>query len=226
MSTKTAHLRELAILTLCTNLFKPNSLLLQQIESFDFFRKKTISVYTESNSLFRLESSHCLFFYTDASMNKDHITKRLNPLFAAPLLAALLATPLQASDVYKWVDENGVTHYGERAPSDKAYSTVKTYGEVPGGGEEAKQRLEQQRANKKASEAKDLDYAQQKKIADEQAKVRAENCKGARSNLKTIQENARVRILGEDGEFRYLTEEERQQQVVSAKETIAENCDD
>lgn len=158
-------------------------------------------------------------------MKKDHFTKRLSPLFAASVLAAFLASPLQASEVYKWVDEDGVTHYGERAPADKNYSTVKTYGEVPGGGEEAKQRLEQQRTDKKASEAKDIDYAQQKKVADEQAKVRAENCKGARSNLKTIEENARVRILGEDGEFRYLSEEERQQQINSAKEMISENCD-
>jgi Domain of unknown function (DUF4124) len=155
-------------------------------------------------------------------MKKDQFIK----FVAAPVLAALLSPSLQADEVFKWVDEQGVTHYEERAPANKEYSKITTYGEVPGGGDAAKQRLEQQRADKKATEEKGVDYAAQKKIADDQAKIRSENCKGARSNLKTIQENARVRILGDDGEFRYLSEEERQQQLDSANETITENCDD
>lgn len=159
-------------------------------------------------------------------MKLDQPSSSIAPrLLAATILSLFMVLPAQAGDVYKWVDEDGVTHYGERAPSDTNYSTVKTYGEVPGGGAEAKQRLEEQRAAKSSAEAKEAEYAQQKKIADEQARVRAENCKGAKSNLKTIQENARVRILGDDGEFRYLTEEERQKQIENAKEVIADNCD-
>lgn len=159
-------------------------------------------------------------------MKKDQFIKRAASTLGIPLLAIALAAPVFADEVYKWVDEEGITHYGERAPADKDYSMVKTYGEVPSGAEEAKQRLEQQRAEKKMADEKGLDYAEQKKIADQQAKVRAENCKGAKNNLKTIQENARVRILGDDGEFRYLSEEERQQQIDTAKEMITENCDE
>ncbi len=158
-------------------------------------------------------------------MKKDQLIKFAASLVAAPILAALLTPSLHADEVFKWVDEQGITHYEERAPADKEYSKVTTYGEVPSGGAEAKKRLEQQRADKKTAGEKGAEYAEQKKLADDQAKIRAENCKGARSNLKTIQENARVRILGDDGEFRYLSEEERQQQLDSANETIAENCD-
>ena len=158
-------------------------------------------------------------------MKKDQLIKFATSLVAAPVLAALLTPSLQAAEVFKWVDEQGITHYEERAPADKEYSKVTTYGEVPSGSAEAKKRLEQQRADKKSAGEKSAEYAEQKKLADDQAKIRAENCKGARSNLKTIQENARVRILGDDGEFRYLSEEERQQQLDSANETIAENCD-
>lgn len=157
-------------------------------------------------------------------MKKDHLKNRFAPLITASLLSVFLTTSLQASQVYKWVDENGVTHYGERAPAGKAFSTVKTYGEVPGA-EAASQRLQQQRTDTMDAENKHTDTAAQKKIAEEQARIRAENCKGARNNLKTLQENARVRILGDDGEFRYLSEEERQQEIASAKETIAQDCD-
>lgn len=159
-------------------------------------------------------------------MKKDQFIKRAASTLGIPLLAIALSAPVFADEVYKWVDEEGVTHYGERAPADKDYSMVKTYGEVPSDAEEAKQRLEQQRTEKKTAQEKSVDYAEQKKIADEQAKVRAENCKGAKNNLKAIQENARVRILGEDGEFRYLSEDERQEKLIEAKTMISENCDE
>jgi len=158
-------------------------------------------------------------------MKKDLLIKLATTLLAAPALASLLSAPLHADDVFKWVDEQGITHYEERAPADKDYSKITTYGVVPAEAAAAKQRLEQQRADKKTAKEKGVDYAAQKKIADDQAKVRTENCKGAQNNLKTIQENARVRILGEDGEFRYLSEEERQQQINTAKEMISANCD-
>lgn len=158
-------------------------------------------------------------------MKTDQLAKLSYTLLSIPLLAIALTTSVHASEVFKWVDDDGVTHYGERAPKDKDYSMIKTYGEVPSGAEEAKQRLEQQRTDKKAGDKKKIDYAEQKKAADQQAMIRAENCKGAQNNLKTIQENARVRLLGEDGEFRYLSEEERQNQINNAKEMITANCD-
>lgn len=157
-------------------------------------------------------------------MKTNRLAKFSCSLLSIPLLAIAVTASAQASEVYKWIDEEGITHYEEHAPTNKDYSLVKTYGEVPSGAADAKQRLEQQRADKKMTEEKNLGYTEQKKIADQQAKVREENCKGAQNNLKTIQENARVRILGEDGEFRYLSEEERQQQVDTAKAMITANC--
>lgn len=158
-------------------------------------------------------------------MKKNRLAKFTAALLTAPVLATLLASSLPASEVYKWVDEQGITHYEERAPADKDYSKVTTYGVVPSEAKAAKDRLEKQRSEKEAAEQKGVDYDAQKKIADEQAKVRAENCKGAQNNLKTIQENARIRMLGDDGEFRYLSEQERQEQIDTAKEMITANCD-
>ena len=158
-------------------------------------------------------------------MKKNRLAKFTAALLTAPVLATLLASSLSASEVYKWVDEQGITHYEERAPADKDYSKVTTYGVVPSEAKAAKDRLEKQRSEKEAAEQKGVDYDAQKKIADEQAKVRAENCKGAQNNLKTIQENARIRMLGDDGEFRYLSEQERQEQIDTAKEMITANCD-
>ncbi|MEZ5524875.1 MAG: DUF4124 domain-containing protein [Pseudomonadales bacterium] len=158
-------------------------------------------------------------------MKKDQPIMRTARMLSIPLFALLLSPHLSAGQVYKWVDEEGVTHYGERAPADKDYSLVKTYGEVPAAeAKKAQQRLEQQREAEKTSVQQKASYEEQQKIAEEQAKIRAENCRGAQSNLKAIQENARVRILGEDGEFRFLTEQEIQEKKQEAEKMIEENC--
>ena len=140
------------------------------------------------------------------------------------LSALFIVTPLNAGQVYKWVDEDGVTQYGERPPSNKDYSTVKTYGNSPSGAKAANERLDTQRKDQADSKKKAVNYEKEKKIRDENAKVLAENCNSAKANLKTIEDNARIRIVGEDGEFRYLSEEEKQAQMNTAKEVIKENC--
>jgi len=54
----------------------------------------------------------------------------MQPVLAFALLAAALAGPAHAVDVYKWTDSKGVVHYGDRPASGAAASTVV----VPGGG--------------------------------------------------------------------------------------------
>lgn len=142
-----------------------------------------------------------------------------------PLLAITLAFPAAAAKVYKWVDDEGVTHYTEQAPADKEYEIVSTSGAPPSGAAKAKKQLEEARAARDEKATKDLDFAEQQKIRDEEARIRKENCENAKANLKTMQEHARIRILGDDGEFRYLSEEEKQQQEDRAKQIISDNCD-
>lgn len=150
--------------------------------------------------------------------------KRFWTISSALSIAAFVAAA-HAAQVYKWIDEEGITHYGEQAPADYEYELVTTSGAPPADAEKAKARLQKMRAAREEQKEKTLDYAAQQKQRDEEAKIRTENCDSAKSNLKTIEENARVRVLGEDGEFRYLSEEERQQQIDRAKEIISNNCD-
>ena len=50
----------------------------------------------------------------------------LNALRLAVLAGTLLGPATAASQVYKWVDERGVTHYGEKPPTSARESRVKT----------------------------------------------------------------------------------------------------
>lgn len=44
---------------------------------------------------------------------------------AAALALSTLLTPLAHAEIYKWVDEKGQTHYGERKPGTAPAATVK-----------------------------------------------------------------------------------------------------
>jgi hypothetical protein len=52
-----------------------------------------------------------------------------------------------------------------------------------------------------------------------------EFCAQAKENLATLEVAPRVRLRGEDGEYRYLTDEEREEQKKNARDTIAVHCD-
>jgi len=143
---------------------------------------------------------------------------------AVALSALFILAPVQAETIYKWVDQDGITHYDEQPPVNREYTTVKTYGNTPGSAKVANAPSEVQPEKQSGADQKGLNIERNKKISEENARVAAENCKNAQGNLKTMEENPRVRILDENGEYRYLTEEEKQSQMKQAKDDIQQNC--
>lgn len=136
-----------------------------------------------------------------------------------------LMSAAHAAKVYKWVDEEGVTHYGEQAPTNKDFELISTSGAPASSKNKAKNTPAAVEASSEKENAKPLDFEEQKKLREQEAQVRKDNCENAKANLKTIEENARIRIMDDNGEYRYLSEEERQQQLERAKNIIATNCE-
>ena len=145
--------------------------------------------------------------------------------FILPLALIFGASGALASKVFKWIDDEGVPQYTDQAPTDREYTVVETFGAPKSADAALKKRAEAASAATATGEQTGDSFEAQKLERERQAKVREENCKNAKSNLKTIQENARVRILGDDGEFRYLTPEERQAQIDQASEIIENSCE-
>ncbi len=157
----------------------------------------------------------------------------------ALLLKAALVTVLLsfsqitvASSFYKWVDKDGVTHYGAHPPQGEEQAAsevtkVRTTNKTPANAVEANQRLEAQREAQKAK-TDDQKAAEADRKREEEEKAYAEqmkkNCEVSRKNVETLTNNARVREQGEDGEFRYLTPDEHQQRIDKAKSFMAEHC--
>ncbi|HSH30492.1 MAG TPA: DUF4124 domain-containing protein [Thiohalobacter sp.] len=139
-------------------------------------------------------------------------------------LTLLFSTGLPAA-MYKWVDENGQTHYSQYPPPDREYEALAPPPPPASDAGQAQQELEQllqrQDEQRQAREQAEQEAA----AAGRQAEQRQQACAAARHNLEILTTGGRKRITGPDGVARYLPEEERQAKIAEAQKQIEEYCD-
>jgi hypothetical protein len=134
-------------------------------------------------------------------------------IFAVSL--AMTASPiLQAAQIYKWVDAQGVTHFDAQPPTGQQAQEIDTQRPVPAP-------LPHPIADPNG-EQQAIDAKVKKQVAVQEAK-RAEYCTTARTNLAQFQNNPRVREEV-NGELKRFTEEDRQTRITELKQAITENC--
>jgi predicted lipid-binding transport protein (Tim44 family) len=144
---------------------------------------------------------------------------RMTGLLAA-LILGLITLPAAAA-MYKWVDEEGNTHYSQTPPPGRPAETIaapkappapprrENVAEEPadGGGETS------------ATEESGPSEAERRRIERENAA----RCREARQLLQRYETTPRIRVPDGDS-FRYLSEEERQQHIRDARKIIQERC--
>jgi hypothetical protein len=167
------------------------------------------------------------------------------------LALMLFAVSLQAAeDYYVWVDENGVTNYAERDPKgiqaqhvtkdrrfgerydepDQRGSRPGAVSPEPGGSRPGATEPESPSTTQPAAQTSgDVDpdaliAEESAKIAEQIAKVKGENCDIGKRNLAQLQAFSRIRVTGDDGQERVLTDAERQAQIDEARQIIRDNC--
>lgn len=144
------------------------------------------------------------------------------PFVFASLLLAIGVSPALAG-MYKWVDEQGITHYSQTPPPSGNAQQIKPP-PTPADSEAAVKRLEAQRQEaQKRHEAGQQDARESQKSAESQA-IREESCRLARQNLNTLEAHSRVAVRDADGNMKRLSEEERQTQLSEAKKQVDEYC--
>ena len=142
---------------------------------------------------------------------------RLTILAGGLLLA--LSSGVMASQVYKWVDAQGVTHFGAQPPQDQSAEVLNTA--TPPPKPIAAEPIEPEPTA--GSEQRDIDRQVKKQVAEQEAE-RQRYCTTLRTNLAQLQNNPRVRVE-EEGQMRRLNEEERQTRIGETKQKIADTCD-
>ena len=134
-------------------------------------------------------------------------------------LLLVLSASAMASQVYKWVDAQGVTHFGAQPPQGQQATTINTAAPPPKIAEPATAPSFESIAD---PEQAAIDEKVKREIAIQEAE-RKKYCQSVRTNLAQLENNPRVRVEV-DGQVRRLNEEERQQRISEAKQAIGENC--
>lgn len=126
--------------------------------------------------------------------------------------------------VYRWVDADGNTHFGDRPPANASSREVEVNAPEVSNDASAQERERRMRdflsEQQKEREARQADQA---KVAEEQAK-KAELCTRMRAELKNLARVSTFYRLDENGDRVYVTEEENDQVRKDFRKKVKEAC--
>ena len=136
---------------------------------------------------------------------------------------------LAEDEIYRWVDENGVVHFGNRPPENGAAETVSipqssgvsTQTPTNTTSNDAEQTAEPQPSL--AQQLRD-ERAAARQEKEEYNKVIAEACAQRRTLVSQLEPSTRVMVQTEDGTVTRLDDNLRLETLNEAKTYIAENC--
>lgn len=142
------------------------------------------------------------------------------------LLAAVLAAPVFAGEIYSWRDKDGKMHYSDVPPpaptEPRKIGSIAAPAGTPAASERrgvADQNLEfkKRRAAASESEAKD----QQKLAEAEESRV---NCEQARNQLSALQSGERMVRFNAAGEREYIDDAQRAVEIERSRKAVDAWC--
>ncbi|GLQ30655.1 DUF4124 domain-containing protein [Litoribrevibacter albus] len=143
--------------------------------------------------------------------------KSLKQLKFALIISGLTAlTSFSVADTfYKWVDENGTTHYGSQPSGKHDSTTIHTSGKASGPNSRMAPSQKSEKQNPEAAGEGTVAYD-----AEEMAKY----CNDIKKRHDLMVSKNQIKQRNKDGSVVMLTEEQRQQQISDLKKKMAENC--
>lgn len=152
-----------------------------------------------------------------------------------PLLFALVATSAVDSrageEIYRWVDEDGVVHFGNNAEGHPDAELVTVRGTAgispsqPAAADAAKSVETTETLASRAEQQREERAQSREEAAERQQQVSA-TCKVARERVAALEPSPRVIIENEDGTVSRMDDEERLALLNEAQAYITENCDE
>lgn len=145
---------------------------------------------------------------------------RLQVFTVAIALISVIGVPssMAAKNYYKWTDEDGVTHYSAQKPHNKDSEKISVSTGLPTATSTDGNKIEATTTESKPARAIP------KKSDDLASAKDPERCTAATERLKTLTDYERVRVIGDDGEARILSKEEKAEKTAEAQKAIDEDC--
>ncbi len=140
-------------------------------------------------------------------------------IIALSVIASSLSLSVLAGEYYKWVDENGVSHFSERPPQTAEAASVQTIKIKT----QAKEAPQEDSSNDTAPEQLSGPL---KVAADPNAKhLDPKRCSAERERLKTLNSGSRIRMQDTQGGFYYLEKAQILNEIKSSQQAIRESCE-
>lgn len=143
------------------------------------------------------------------------------------LMAALILSVVTASatgEVYKWVDEDGKVHYGDRRPASGADPNVLELAPAPPKDADHDERSLQRRRLLDAFDAERTEQRQAQAKAAAAKRERAEKCARVRRDLARFERANIVYTEDDDGTRIYMSDAERKAAISAARTWLDEHC--
>jgi len=142
-------------------------------------------------------------------------------VLALALAAGITPGAAHADKIYKWVDANGVTHYGEQAPKEAAAAKVKVTDTTSSDADAELEKLNKTReARRQSGDDTGSAGAPGGGKPSELDEANRKACDAHKKNLEALKSGKRARALGADGKARVMSEEERQAHIKLAEDEL------
>lgn len=129
------------------------------------------------------------------------------------LLIAILVVPgFTAAEVYRWTDEYGRVHYGDKPTSGSSEINVKNKSGAGKAADKPARPVSRLEAQQRYLRARELERADKKQARAEAKQLKAErkrNCEQAKKDQKKYKYASGLYDKGKDGERHYLSFKER-----------------
>lgn len=155
----------------------------------------------------------------------------MKKIIVTALLLALSA-PAIGQTIYRWVDREGVVHFGAQPPKGVEATLVSTAGASGGLGVSAEDIRGQADPSATAGSKPEVSYAEQRRRErmqrqEEVRKLQAERqgkCAEMERQRAALEPSPRVIINDEDGNPVRMDDNDRLERLEEAKKYLAENC--
>lgn len=134
----------------------------------------------------------------------------------------VLSNAVWSGEIYKWVDKNGNVHFSDQPGNSRSERVdVPKFKTDPVLEERQKRREESDQKQQAEKDVQALDD----QAVQEQEEQRKKNCITARERVEQLQTVRRLFRMDENGERHDLSDEERANQLVKARQDVEKWCE-
>jgi hypothetical protein len=153
-----------------------------------------------------LPQRSCTRFPAPLFNNRLRLIKALLGIIGVGVISSVC----HAGQYYKWVDDKGVTHFSEKP-------VVGTEAQKMGTSSKTAQATDEPEAPA-ATETPTAEGGATPQVSND------ENCKIAQDRMKALQSGQRIRLVGPDGKFSYLDQNQIKEEMQKTQDVLKANC--